>query len=294
MDSVQKTAPKAKLAFGISLVTISGAFLATQDAIVKLLIVDHSIFQVAWMRHTLHAIIVTSILLAFNGRKIFKTKSPGLHLARALTLASLTLLIYTGFQAMSLAEATVLMFLGPVLVTVLSVLVLKEQIGPRRFLSVIMGFVGVAIIIGPIFETMSLVALFPLAAALCMATFILLSRRLSGPDEAKTAFVSLPIIASMCLLPMQPFVWTSISLNEFLIALCMASFGSAGQVILQSGLSYASASVLAPFLYGQAIFASLLSVLFFGDVLGFGFYIGGLLIVGSGIAIWWFERDKAL
>ncbi|WP_271845520.1 DMT family transporter [Cognatishimia sp. SS12] len=273
------------------MVTISGAFLASQDALVKLLVAENSVFQIAWLRHTLHAVIVTSILLILHGPKIFKTKAPKLHMARAAALITLTLLLYSAFQVMSLAEATVLMFLGPVLVTVLSVLVLKERIGPRRVVSVVLGFVGVTAVIGPIFDAMSFAVFLPLAAALCMATFILLSRRLSGPEEAKTAFISLPILASLALLPIQPFVWSAMSLNEFLITVCLASLGSAGQVLLQTGLSYASASILAPFLYGQAIFASVLSVLFFGDVLGVGFYIGGLLIVGSGIAIWWFERD---
>jgi drug/metabolite transporter (DMT)-like permease len=280
------------MAFGMILVTISGCFLASQDALVKLLIADLPTAQVAWLRHSLHAIIVTSILLALNGPKIFKTSSLRLHLLRALTLVSLTILMYQAFRAMTLAEATVLMFLGPVLVTVLSVLILKEAIGPRRVFSVVLGFLGVVVIIGPKFETLSFAVLYPLAAALCMAGFILLSRRLSGPSEAKAAFVYLPIIASLCLLPLQPFIWESISLSDFLIALTLASFGAAGQVILQTGLSYASASVLSPFLYGQALFASLLSVLFFDDAFGVGFYIGGLLIVGSGIAIWWFERDQ--
>lgn len=283
--------PKTSLVFGITLVTISGAFLASQDAIVKLLLQDYAIPQVAWMRHSLHAIFVTSFLLATSGPKIFHTRVPGLHLMRALVLLSLSLLIYKAFQAMSLAEATVLMFLGPVLVTVLSVIVLHEHIGPRRILSVVLGFLGVAVIIGPKFETLSFAVLYPLAGAFCMASFVLLSRRLSGPTEAKAAFVYLPIIASLCLLPFQPFVWQHLTLNDFFLALCMATLGSIGQVALQSGLSFASASVLAPFLYGQALFASLLSVVFFDDHFGVGFYIGGALIVGSGLAIWWFERD---
>lgn len=286
--------PQPLLLAGIGLVALSGCLLATQDALVKDLATRHSPFQIGVLRFTLHGIFVALILSAAGQRRIWRTSRPGLHLARACGLLGASMCMHVALIHVPLSQATVIQFLSPLVVTLLSVLFLGETIGWRRSTALVAGFSGVLAIMAPKLEGggLSLYWALPLGSAVSSAVYVLLTRRVSDPDEAVPGMALLPLICAALLLPLQPFVWVPFSAADLGLVAVMACLGTASHVCLQIGLRSGPASVLSPFLYSQVIFAAILGVVFFADPLGLWFGLGTVLIVGGGLAIWWIECGR--
>lgn len=268
--------------------------MATQDAIVKELSARVSPFQIAILRFSIHSVLLIAFIRLTGRPGAFRTRRPGLQVVRALTLLGSGLCMHLSIMHIPLAQATVIQFLSPLLVTLFSVMFLDERIGWRRTTALVLGFAGTIAVVGPnVGAGMSPAWALPLMSAASVATYLLLTRRLSDPSENLPSFVLMPLICIAALVPVQPFVWVPLSPSDAAVILLLGLIGTAAHVGLQLGLRIAPASVLSPFLYSQVLFAGILGVIFFSDPLGPGLLLGSALIVGSGLAIWWIERPRA-
>ncbi len=282
--------PGSAFRMGAGLVVCAGCMFASQDAIAKHLTADHSPFQVAWLRFALHAVLVGIWLHLRGHHRYLRTSRLPLQLARATALLAVSLSMYWAVSLIPLAQATVIQFLSPIIVTLLSVAFLGERIGWRRVLAISAGFFGVVVVMAPEIGALSYAMLLPLITAFCLAIFVLLTRQLSDPAEALPAFGLMPLICAVLLLPSLPFVWSAISIENMPLFLLMGLCGTAAHIFLQYGLQIASASTMAPFLYAQVIWAAGLSILIFEDILTISFFFGAAVIISSGVAIWWLEH----
>jgi len=276
---------------GAGLVVIAAFLFASHDAIAKTLSKSHSPFQVAWLRFLLHAIIVGAWLYLRGHHRYLYTQKLQLHSLRALALVLVSVSMYWAVSLIPLSLATAIQFLSPIIVTLISVVYLRERIGWRRSVAIVFGFLGVVIVIAPGVISGGVALLIPLFTACALAIYVLLTRQLSAPSEALPAIGLMPIICALILSPIMPFVWQSMAWQDLPLILVMAVFGAMSHICLQIGLGFASASVMAPFLYSQVVWATLLGVLFYSDPIGLSFVLGASIIVGSGVAIWWFGTD---
>lgn len=279
---------------GMGLVALAGGILATQDAAIKEMTARHSPFQIAFVRYGWHAVFAAVFLLASGTRGIYRTRSLPLHMARAGLLMTASLSMFVAIAHIPLSQATVIQFLSPLVVTLLSVLFLGERIGWRRITALCLGFFGVLVVIGPGLTgaAPSLVWLLPLLSAFGSAGYVLMTRRLSAPEEAAPAMALMPVICFAALLPAQPIFWAPITPMDMVFLAGLGLTGTLAHVAIQLGMQAAPASILSPFLYSQVILASLWGVVFFDDPMSAGFFLGTLLIVGAGLAIWWIERPR--
>lgn len=276
---------------GICFVALAGCLLATQDAIVKDMTARLSPLQISVIRFGLHGLYVVAFLRATSKVNLLKTRQPRLHFARAACLLGSSLGMHISLTELPLSQATVLQFLSPLVVLLLSAIFLKEKIGLMRVGILLAGFAGVALVIGPeIGGSYSAIWLLPVLSAVFSAGYVLLTRRLSDPSEAVAALALLPIICVVLLIPAQPFVWSAIALPDLWLILVLSLTGTAAHVFIQLGMRSAPASVLTPFLYSQVLFAGVLGAAFFSDPLGPRFSIGASLIIAAGLAIWGTER----
>lgn len=279
---------------GMGLVALAGVILATQDAAIKEMTARHSPIQIAFVRYGWHALFVAIFLLATGKRGLYRTQVLPLHLARAGALLVASLSMFLAIAQIPLSQATVIQFLSPLVVTLLSVLLLGERIGWRRIIALCLGFTGVLVVIGPRLAgaAPSLIWLLPLLSAFGSAGYVLLTRHLSAPEEAAPSMALMPVLCFVALLPTQLVFWSPVAPLDMVFLAGLGLTGTLAHVAIQMGMQAAPASILSPFLYSQVITAGLWGVVFFDDPMSAGFFLGTALIVGAGLAIWWIERPR--
>jgi drug/metabolite transporter (DMT)-like permease len=193
-------------------------------------------------------------------------------------------------KTVSLAEATALMYLSPVLVTLFAGVFLGERILPRHLLAVAAGFVGVLVIIRPGFQTFEPALLLAFFASLLLALYFLLTRKVAGVDDPRTSLFYTSIVGAVVLSFLVPLWWKTPDALQWLLLISMGAFGAIGHFLLIKAYTLITASELSPWLNAQVVAATLFSVFLFQDVLGWNFFVGSGLIVGAGLLLWLHNR----
>jgi drug/metabolite transporter (DMT)-like permease len=164
----------------------SAAF-TMNDMAVKALSGDYALHQVILIRSALALIATLAVIMPLTGGLgQIRTSRPGLHLIRGGFVVAANVSFFTALAAMPLAEATAIFFVSPLILAALSVVILGETVGPRRWLAIATGLVGVIIIIRPGGSAFAPVSLLPLVAAACYAATHIMTRRLGLRESAAT------------------------------------------------------------------------------------------------------------
>lgn len=164
----------------------SAAF-TLNDMAVKSLSGDYALHQVILIRSALALIVTLAVVMPLSGGLgQIRTARPVLHLVRGGFVVAANIAFFTALAAMPLAEATAIFFVSPLILAILSVIFLGETVGPRRWLAICVGLVGVVIIIRPGGSAFAPVSLLPLLAAACYAATHIITRRLGLRDSAAT------------------------------------------------------------------------------------------------------------
>jgi drug/metabolite transporter (DMT)-like permease len=134
-------------------------------------------------------------------------------------------------------------------------------------------------------------ALYSLVSAICYSLYIIATRMLSRTESDQTTLFYSNLVGFVVMTPVLPFVWSTPE-SWFLIVLLMGfgAFGSFGHYLLIAGHRLAPASILAPFMYTQLIWATLLGFLIFGDVPSHWTLAGAAIVVASGLYLLYRER----
>lgn len=267
---------------GIVLILLSGLLLASHDALSKQLALVYSVFLIVWVRNLTQLTLMTVGFAPRMKGDLVRTRRPLLQLARALSQVGISVFLLVGLRYIPLGEATAVMFLSPLFVTLLSVVVLKERVSVGQWASVVLGFVGVLIIVRPGGDLFTPAILWPLAASLCLSSYFMLTRRLNGTDHPVTSNYLSSLIATLLFSLAVPFVWELPEGKHLLMMIGMGALGMMGHLVLTRAYAYGSAATLAPFTYGQIFFATLLGALLFDhmpDALGL---LGMAVLIASG------------
>src|SRR5690606_21491845 len=254
------------------------------DAISKYLSGFYPIVLIVWARYVVHTLLMAGIFLPQSGLRVLRTKRPGLQALRALCLLGTSLFFTTGLMFIPLAEATAVNFLAPLLVTALSVPLLGERVSRGQWAAVIVGFLGVLIIVHPGGELFTPAVLLPLGSALCFSFYQVLTRRLSGVDSATTSNFFAGLFNTLIMSALVPFFWHLPSIGHGLMMLALGGCGMAAHLFLTQAFRHAAPALLAPFGYGQIVFAGLLGLLVFGHMPDSIALVGIAVICVSGLA----------
>ncbi|SIT00922.1 DMT family transporter [Paracoccus saliphilus] len=278
-------------AAGIAL--LLGAILGftLMDATAKFLTQHYHPAQVVWARFVGNILIFTAI---FRGRifGLLRTRQPGLQAGRALMQLGSVGLFFTSLQYIGLAEATAIMDLNPVLITLGAALFLGERIGPRRVTGIAAAMIGAFIIIRPGLGVFQPAALLPLAGAFTFAMGALLTRMVRS-DSVETSVMWSAVFGTVATSAIVPFIWQPIDPAHWWVFLLLAFFGTLSQWLLVRAFSTAEAGVLAPFGYTGLIWAGLWGLLFFGQFPDRWTILGAAIIVGAGLYVWSREARAA-
>jgi drug/metabolite transporter (DMT)-like permease len=267
---------------------------ACLDGIAKLMTAEVNVVQLVWGRYLFNLVIFGALIFSrAKFRHLLRTRRPGLQAWRSVALVASTFVFWWALMYLPLAEATVLGFAGPLMVTALSVPLLGEQVGKYRWRAVIVGLIGVVIIIRPGAGAMQWAALLPLLTALIYALYQIATRILSRYDDPMaTAFFS-PIGGVLITSALLPFFWTPMTLQQWGILALMGFLGGFGHYLLIRAFGAAPASVLAPFGYVGLLWTTVIGYVIWGDLPDMWTWVGAAIIIASGLYILHRERVRA-
>ena len=264
---------------------------ASMDATAKYLMKEIGPAQTIWARYTVQAVIVTVLILP-RINVYGRTNYPKLQFLRSVALMMATTLFFFAFSRLGLAEASAIFNISPVLITLGAFLFLREQIGPRRLIGIIVSLLGALIIIRPGTGVFSIYALLSLGAAIFYSTYSLATRFVGTDESPWTSLFYSAIFGAICYSIYIAFYWNPMSNNAILLTIIIGLFGTAGHICLIRALTLGEASLVAPFIYTNLLFTTTWGFVLFGNLPDFWTIVGALIIVAAGIYVW--ARDRAV
>ena len=261
------------------------------DAMMKHLLENYSLVQVTWARF-FFATIMGILACGRDLPKLAVSRHPKQQLLRSVFLMSTTGLFNAGIRTTPLATATTIMFLNPILVTILAIPLLGERVGLRRWLGVVLGFMGAVIVVQPWqqgFGTFNHGVLFLLAAAVLNANYQILTRKVRG-DDPLTSLLYTAAAGAVVTSMLVPWFWQWPIAVDWLLLVGTGVAGGFGHLFLIRAFRSAPASAIAPFSYSSLIWAAVFGFVIWGDWPDLWTWAGAALIIGSGLYI--FQRER--
>ena len=247
---------------------------------------SYPVMMVVWSRYILHTLIMVLLLAPRLGLGLIRSNAPRMQILRALVLIASSLLFFWGLSKLPIAESTAISFMSPLILTLLSIWILKERVPPSAWIAVIAGFIGVLLIVRPGGELFTPVVILPLTTALLFAVYQFLTRKMAGVDPTLTTLFYGAVVGTVLVSLFLPMFWqTPQSAFHVLLFVLTGVLGALGHFLLISAFERAPASTLAPFLYGQIAFSSGVGYLVFDAFPDGWALVGILIIIASGVWI---------
>lgn len=262
------------------------AFIAGTDIVMKHLAADHSLPAILWVRNLMIMAVMYGLLRRAGEWDDARRSWSRTHLLRGLTMGIAPILYFIALMDMPVAELTALNLTMPVIMALLAVPMLKEPLDPRRIIAVLLGFAGVLAIIRPGSDAFTPAMLLALAAALGGAIFQLLTRKVAGRQSAMASLFYPWAIATVLCTPFAFYRWTPpVTAVEWLLVALITGLSLTGNTLLVRSYQYGPASLIAPFIYLQLIWAALFGWLIF-SAFPDGWSLAGMItIVAAGLLL---------
>jgi drug/metabolite transporter (DMT)-like permease len=268
--------------------------LPIMDGCAKLLSESLSVYEITWARYFFHWIFLLPILLARYSWSAFRPARMTMQLGRSAILLVGTTLFFFGLSYMPVADTLALFFISPLVATLLSALLLKERVGPRRLGAVLVGFIGALIILNPGFGVFRWPALFSIGSGLCYGFYAIATRKLAGtaPPLVTAGFTAL--VGAVVMSLSAPLYWVTPNLFQVAIMMLIGLIAAAGHYLVILAYERAEASLLAAFAYYEIVMAVIVGFVMFGDFPDFRTWVGIAVLAASGIYISLRERQLGL
>ena len=282
---------------------------STNDVAIKFISKDYALHLVVLIRSLVGLIVLFLFIVPLSGGvKVLYTNRLGLHLLRGFCVVFANITFFLGLAALPLAEGVAIFFISPLLITIFSVIFLKEIVGPRRWAAVTIGLIGVLVILRPGSATFQAASLLPLSAAFGYATLHMLTRYIGKTESAASMsfYIQLTFLV-VCLIsgliigdgkfsgwkdPSLEFLfraWSWPGSDHYLILILIGTTSAFGGFFISHAYRISEAAVVAPFEYIALPIAIFWGVIVFGELPDKTTFLGITLILGSGLYIIWRE-----
>lgn len=269
--------------------------MALVSASVKALSDDYPLGEILLFRFAFAALFFWLLLLSTIGLSGLSTSRPFAHAIRTVSGITSLSLMFFAVSTIPIADATALAYSAPIFITLLSVFLLKETIGLRRWLAIFVGFIGVLLIAQPGDAGWSIGVAAGIISAITGALVAIWLRRLSSTERSVTIGLYYNSTGALVCIIWVLAIGGVLPRGEDLLLFCV--FGvmcAAQQWLLTISFRYAEASFLAPFEYMAMIFAAIVGYLFWGEIPVLTTWIGAAVIASSGLFIFVRRRSKLL
>lgn len=286
IQKISRPAVSERIGFGIAC-ALTGLFgMSAMDACAKLLGANYAISQVILARNAI-GILAILVFLTTRGAGLtpLRPRRFDLLLLRTILGLGAAFLFFTSLRFLPLADAFAIAFAAPMFITALSVPLLGEHVGVRRWTAVTSGFVGVLVVMQPGTASFRPGALLPLGAALCYAIAMLIGRKMTR-EMTTSAIMFWPSLgAALATLVLMPSQWQTPSLSDLGLFVFMGVIGTVGMSLITQGYRHAPAAVIAPFDYSALLWAVIFGWVIWQDVPGPNVWIGSAILIASGLYI---------
>jgi len=312
------TLPQNRAGAAIGFVLFGVLCISLNDTLIKQLSSGYPLHQIIFFRSAV-GLLVTLVILQFEGGfAALRTDTPLLHLMRGILVVIANMTYFLALAVLPLADATALFFVAPLFITLLSIPLLGEKVGPLRLGAVVIGFVGVVIMQRPwepseALEVSRLVLLLPVLAALAYALNQLLTRKLgiSAPASALSIYIQLTFLVvstgfyvvtgdgrfaadstnGSVIFLLRAWVWPEA--QDWWVLIGMGVNGALIGYCLSQAYRLADAATVAPFEYAGLPLAVFWGLFVFGDLPTWEVWTGIVLILFSGLFVFFRERAVA-
>jgi drug/metabolite transporter (DMT)-like permease len=237
-------------------------FLAIMDASAKWLTSGYPVVQLIFIGRLPAPVFAIGLALANGGLGTLKTRKIGWHLLRTFFSALTMGTFFYALKLLPLADTVAIAFVGPLFMCALSVPLLGEKVGPRRWVAILIGFAGVVVIVQPSGVGLGLGPVLALTAAFTYAVAVNISRRISNTETSHSMLFWFSTFLILCSGSLTPLEWITPRGSDIAVFVLLAFGGTVGQFLLTQAFRYGEISFLAPLEYTALIWASLFGVLF--------------------------------
>lgn len=270
---------------GIIMMCVGVACLCVNDALAKTLTDHYSVIQIQFLRNLIALPFAVLIAVKMGGTAALRSHRPVAHLFRGALWIAATIMFFTSLKYLGLAEATALIFVAPLFITALSSMFFGETVGWRRWLAVLVGFLGVLIAIRPGSSAFQTVSLLPIATAFVYAILMLSARWVDSRESVWTLLLYMTGTGAVLSLFLVFFVWIPVRSGDWGLFIAVAIFGTAGMTLMTQAFRLAPAVVVAPLDYSAIIWATLLGWMFWNEIPDALTFVGTAIIIASGVFI---------
>lgn len=268
-------------ASAILMVFASGMLFSCLDASAKYLVLSGMDARfISWARFASHAVLVLILFRSWSNSAMFKVVSLPRQLLRGVFLFGSTYFNFEALRTLQLAETTSIYFFAPMVITALAGPLLGEWAGWRRWLAIIVGFIGVLVITRPGATALQIGHIHALTAMLSYCLYVIMTRKMSATETAESLIFYSALAPSVLMLPVLPYT-ASLPPDalHWILLLALGFFGGFGHWLLIKAYRQATATALAPYPYLQMVW-----------MIGFGYMVfnqfpDGWTLLGAGIIV---------
>ncbi len=267
--------------------------LVLNDALGKWLVASYPPVQMIFVRNLLALPMIAAVIVLRRAPGGFTTRHVRVHALRGLLMVAAAYCLFSGLRVLPLAEVTALGFTTPIFITALSVPLLREPVGWRRWAAVLVGFVGVLIVLRPGAATFQPASLFIIATAFLYALFLIAARWIGRQESFFTMMFFVMLFPVIYAGPLAALDWHAIAPDHFALFMGMAACGPLGITLIGHAFRLAPAAAVAPFDYTSLVWASLFGWLMWGELPDAWTYAGAAVIIAGGVYILLRETKRA-
>ncbi len=270
---------------GILWVALSGLVFALLNVFTLIPAQHLNPYVMSFLRYLFGAMFLIPVVMRLGLYRSLHTRRAGLHVARGAIHTAGMMLWFVALPLTTLAEITALGFTGPIFVTIGAALFLREDVRLRRWLAVIVGFIGAMIIIRPGFSTIHLGVICILLSTPIFSASNLISKGLARTDSANTIVIWQNIVIVACAAPFAIWFWETPAWSDLLWFLAAGLCGTLGHICQQRGYQLADITLLQPIGFLSLIWNTLLGYFLFFQQPDVWTFVGAAVIFGSALYI---------
>ena len=276
---------------------VAVGFFALMDAVLKLLSARYPVLQIAALRG-MTALPLVLLYITWRGAwgTVWRVRWP-LHVLRGVLGIAMLSLFTLGVRELPLSATYTLFFIAPLLITVLSVPVLKERVPAAHGWAVVVGFLGVLVALRPSGDDLQAGLVTPgglavLGAALCYAVAAVVGRLASRTDSSESMVLWMMVMMALGAGAWVAPDWVAIRSADAALLLALAVTGFGGQLAITEAFRHGQASAVAPFEYSALAWGLGLDWLIWKSLPAAHTWLGAAIIVGSGLYL--VRREKRI
>jgi S-adenosylmethionine uptake transporter len=288
-------------------------FISVNDMVIKRFSGEYPLHQMVFLRSAIGLLFTLILIQLEGGWRILKTDQPGLHALRAVMVFASNMTYFAALAVLPLPDATALFFIAPIMITVLSIPILGERVGSRRWGAVIVGFCGTLIMVRAQGSTRGDVSiwiyLLPILAAFFYATMQVLTRKLAKTKASAMAFYIQITFVLFCGIsglivgngqfadgvqhPSLVFLlraWIVPSAADMSYFVLIGILATGVGYCLSQAYRSAPAATVAPFEYVLLPMSIMWGWVIFADWPGLPVWFGSAIIIAAGLYVIWREH----